>query len=76
MAAIRNLDGSVAQFLVNDNEGNESLGHFELDIVANFGPGGRNGDLLFVIDEQRASARPPQSPGELLQQVDTRGLMS
>ena len=69
MAHIRNLDGTVAQFVVSDGEGNESVGHLELVIVPSFAPGTRCGDLLFVMDEQRRSARPPQSPAELLQQA-------
>lgn len=69
MAYIRNLDGTVAQFVVSDGEGNESVGHFELDIIPSFVPGTRCGDLLFIMDEQRKSARSPQSPAELLQQA-------
>lgn len=70
MSALRNMDGSVASFIVSDGEGNESIGHLELDVVANFAPGGRNGGLIFVMDEQRRSARPPQSPAEMLHQVN------
>jgi hypothetical protein len=76
MAALRNLDGTIARFLVSDGEGNEGVGHLELQIVANFEPGGRNGDLIFVMDEKRKSARTPQSPSELLQQARPPRLMS
>lgn len=69
MANLRNLDGSVAQFVVSDGEGNESVGHFELTIVPSFAPGTRCGDMTFIMDEQRHSARPPQSPAELVQQA-------
>jgi hypothetical protein len=72
MAHLRNPDGTVAQFVVSDGEGNESVGHLELAIVPSFVPGTRCGDLLFVMDEQRKSARPVQSPAELLQQARTR----
>lgn len=76
MAALRNPDGSVAQFLVYDGEGNEALGHLELTIVATFEPGGRNGDLTFVVDEKIKTAVRPQSPAELLQQAPRQRLTS
>lgn len=76
MAAIRNLDGSVAQFVVTDGQGNESVGHFELTIVPSFAPGTRCGDLTFFMDEQRRASQTPQSPGELLIQAPTQRLMS
>lgn len=69
MANLRNLDGSVAKFVISDGDGNESVGHLELTIVPSFVPGTRCGDLLFVVDEQRRSARPPQAPEELIRQA-------
>lgn len=69
MANLRNPDGKVAQFVVSDGEGNESVGHLELSIVPSFVPGTRCGDLVFVMDEQRRSARPPQAPEELIRQA-------
>jgi hypothetical protein len=76
MAALRNPDGSVAQFIIRDGEGNESIGHLELQIVASFEPGSRNGDLIFVMDERRKTSVAPQSPAELLQQAPRQKLMS
>lgn len=69
MAFLLNMDGSVAQFLVKDGGGNESIGHLELVIVPSFVPGTRCGDLMFVMDEQKSAAAPEQSAAELLQQA-------
>lgn len=69
MANLRTPDGNVAQFIVSDGEGNESVGHLELTVVPSFVPGTRCSDLSFVIDEQRRSARPPQAPEELIRQA-------
>jgi hypothetical protein len=76
MAILRNPDGSVAQFLINDGQGNECIGHLELTVVASFEAGSRNGDLTFRVDETILRATPNQSPGELLAQAPQPRTMS
>jgi hypothetical protein len=48
MAALRAPDGRIATFVVNDGQGNESIGHLELTIVPSFEPGTRASCTILV----------------------------
>jgi hypothetical protein len=73
MAILRDMNGTVARFLVNDGQGNEAIGHFEFTVVPSFEPGSRVGDLTFIIEQKVKSATPQQSPEELIQQARLGG---
>jgi hypothetical protein len=66
MAFILDTKGELAQFSVDDGNGNLALGHFELTIVPSFEAGTRCGDLTFVIDQTIRSNAKPQAPLDLL----------
>lgn len=66
MAHLLNLDGNVAEFLVNDNLGNSAVGHIEFTTVPSFEPGTRIGDISFVIDRTISQVSDPQAPLNML----------